>query len=84
MAYFVVTEGLREPLLASAPAHIVNVSSAAHQGATLDFGDLQSAKGFGAMKVRANLPAACVARGSPPIACTPASSPRASATEAAA
>jgi NAD(P)-dependent dehydrogenase (short-subunit alcohol dehydrogenase family) len=50
MAYFVVTEGLRERLLASSPARIVNVSSAAHQGATLNFGDLQSAKGFGAMK----------------------------------
>ena len=50
MAYFVVTEGLRERLLASSPARIVNVASAAHQGARLDFGDLQSAKGFGAMK----------------------------------
>ena len=50
MAYFVVTEGLRERLLASAPARIVNVASAAHQGARLDFGDLQSAKGFGAMR----------------------------------
>ena len=50
MAYFVVTEGLRERLLASAPARIVNTASAAHQGARLDFDDLQSAKGFGAMK----------------------------------
>jgi NAD(P)-dependent dehydrogenase (short-subunit alcohol dehydrogenase family) len=50
MAYFVVTEGLRKRLLASSPARIVNVASAAHQGATLDFGDLQSAKSFGAMK----------------------------------
>jgi NAD(P)-dependent dehydrogenase (short-subunit alcohol dehydrogenase family) len=50
MAYFVVTEGLRERLLASSPARIVNVSSSAHQGATVDFDDLQSAKGFGAMK----------------------------------
>ena len=50
MAYFVVTDGLRERLLASAPARIINVSSAAHQRARLDFGDLQSAKGFGAMK----------------------------------
>ena len=49
MAYFVVTEGLSERLLASAPARIVNMSSAAHQGARLDFDDLQSAKGFGAM-----------------------------------
>src|ERR1700724_3377375 len=50
MAYFVVTDGLRERLLASSPARIVNVSSTAHQGARLDFDDLQSAKGFGAMK----------------------------------
>jgi NAD(P)-dependent dehydrogenase (short-subunit alcohol dehydrogenase family) len=50
MAYFVVTEGLRERLLASSPARIVNSASAAHQGARLDFDDLQSAKGFGAMK----------------------------------
>jgi NAD(P)-dependent dehydrogenase (short-subunit alcohol dehydrogenase family) len=44
MAYFVVTEGLRERLLASRPARIINTASAAHQGATLDFDDLQSAK----------------------------------------
>ena len=50
MAYFVVTEGLRERLLASPPARIVNSASASHQGARLDFEDLQSAKGFGAMK----------------------------------
>ena len=39
MAYFVLTEGLREPLLASRPAQIINTASAAHQDATLDFGD---------------------------------------------
>jgi NAD(P)-dependent dehydrogenase (short-subunit alcohol dehydrogenase family) len=50
MAYFIVTEGLRERLLGSSPARIVNVASAAHQGVRLDFDDLQSAKGFGAMK----------------------------------
>ncbi len=50
MAYFVITEGLRERLLASAPARIVNTASAAHQGARLDFEDLQFANGFGAMK----------------------------------
>ena len=49
MAYFVVTEGLRERLSASAPARIINTASAAHEGATLDFDDLQSAK-FGGMK----------------------------------
>jgi NAD(P)-dependent dehydrogenase (short-subunit alcohol dehydrogenase family) len=50
MAYFVVTEGLRERLSASGPARIINTASAAHQGGKLDFDDLQSAKGFGAMK----------------------------------
>jgi NAD(P)-dependent dehydrogenase (short-subunit alcohol dehydrogenase family) len=50
MAYFVVTDGLRERLSASAPARIINTASAAHQGATLDFDDLQSATSFGAMK----------------------------------
>src|SRR3984893_3153291 len=50
MAYFVVTDGLRERLLASAPARIVNSASAAHHGAMLDFDDLQLAKSFGPMK----------------------------------
>jgi NAD(P)-dependent dehydrogenase (short-subunit alcohol dehydrogenase family) len=50
MAYFVMTEGLRGRLSASGPARIINTASAAHQGATLDFDDLQSAKSFGAMK----------------------------------
>ena len=50
MAYFIMTTGLRERLSASAPARIINTASAAHQGATLDFDDLQSAKSFGAMK----------------------------------
>jgi NAD(P)-dependent dehydrogenase (short-subunit alcohol dehydrogenase family) len=50
MAYFVVTEGLRERLLASAPARIVNTASAAHQGHMLELGDLQLARGFDAMK----------------------------------
>src|ERR1700676_5595412 len=50
MAYFVVTDGLRERLLASSPARIVSTASAAHQGARLDFDDLQLAKSFGPMK----------------------------------
>jgi NAD(P)-dependent dehydrogenase (short-subunit alcohol dehydrogenase family) len=50
MAYFVLTDGLRERLSASASARIINTASAAHQRATLDFDDLQSAKSFGAMK----------------------------------
>ena len=50
MSYFVVTEGLRERLSASGPARIINTASAAHEGATLDFDDLQLAKNFGGMK----------------------------------
>jgi NAD(P)-dependent dehydrogenase (short-subunit alcohol dehydrogenase family) len=50
MAYFVMTARLRERLLASGPARIINTASAAHQGASLDFDDLQSAKSFGARK----------------------------------
>jgi NAD(P)-dependent dehydrogenase (short-subunit alcohol dehydrogenase family) len=50
MAYFVVTQGLRERLEASAPARVVSTASAAHQGASLDFDDLQLTESFGAMK----------------------------------
>jgi hypothetical protein len=48
MAYFVATRGLRD--VASAPARVVSTASAAHQGATVDFDDLQLAKTFGPMK----------------------------------
>jgi NAD(P)-dependent dehydrogenase (short-subunit alcohol dehydrogenase family) len=51
MAYFVLTEALRGNLVASAPARIVSTSSAAHLGASLDFEDLQSARGYGGLKV---------------------------------
>jgi NAD(P)-dependent dehydrogenase (short-subunit alcohol dehydrogenase family) len=50
MAYFVITQGLRERLLASAPARIVNTASIAHLGNKLDLGDLQLASGFSPMK----------------------------------
>ena len=50
MAYFVVTQELRERLVASAPARVVNTASAAHQGASLEFDDLQLTESFGAMK----------------------------------
>ena len=50
MAYFVLTEALRERLVASAPARIVSTASTAHQGASLDFDDLQSAKGYSGFK----------------------------------
>jgi len=46
MSYFLLTHGLRERLLASPPARVVNTSSAAHRRADLDFDDLQSARGY--------------------------------------
>jgi NAD(P)-dependent dehydrogenase (short-subunit alcohol dehydrogenase family) len=42
LAYFLLTNLLIDLLRADAPSRIVNVSSAAHQGAVLDFDDLQS------------------------------------------
>src|SRR5437016_1508825 len=50
MAYFVLTHGLRDRLLASAPARVVNTASNAHQRASLDFDDLQSAHGYSGFK----------------------------------
>ena len=46
LAYFVLTHGLREPLLAAAPSRVINTASAAHQSAQLDFADLQFAKAY--------------------------------------
>jgi NAD(P)-dependent dehydrogenase (short-subunit alcohol dehydrogenase family) len=51
MAYFVLTHGLRDRLVASAPARVVNTSSDAHKGAKLDFSDLQSVQGYAGFKV---------------------------------
>ncbi|HEY5411575.1 MAG TPA: SDR family oxidoreductase [Caulobacteraceae bacterium] len=49
MAYFVLTQGLLARLTGSAPARVVSTASAAHQGARLDFDDLQSTRSFSAM-----------------------------------
>ncbi len=49
MAYFVLTEALKDRLIAAAPARIVNTASGAHRGAKLDFDDLQDRAGAGAM-----------------------------------
>ena len=46
MSYFVLTQALRDRLLAAAPARIVNTASNAHRNGHLDFDDLQSAKGY--------------------------------------
>ena len=51
MAYFVLTHGLRERLIASAPARVINTASDAHRGARLNFDDLQTVSGYGAYRV---------------------------------
>jgi NAD(P)-dependent dehydrogenase (short-subunit alcohol dehydrogenase family) len=50
MAYFALTAALRERLVDSAPARVVSTASTAHAGATLDFDDLQCAKGYSSWK----------------------------------
>jgi NAD(P)-dependent dehydrogenase (short-subunit alcohol dehydrogenase family) len=49
MAYFVLTNGLRERLMAAAPARVINTASSAHRGRRLDFDDLQSRKAYSAI-----------------------------------
>src|ERR1700722_20172913 len=51
MAYFVLTEALRDRLVASAPARIGSTASSAHQGMSLDFSDLRSAGGYNGLRV---------------------------------
>lgn len=51
MAYFVLTNGLRERLFAGAPARVINTASDAHRGCRLDFDDLQSTSGYSGFKV---------------------------------
>ncbi len=50
MAYFVLTEALRERLAGAPQARVVSTASAAHRGAKLDFDDLQCAKGYSGFK----------------------------------
>jgi NAD(P)-dependent dehydrogenase (short-subunit alcohol dehydrogenase family) len=50
MAYFVLTQMLRDRLIASAPARIVSTASAAHAGARLAFDDLQCAREYNGMR----------------------------------
>ena len=46
LAYFLLTNLLLDRLKSSAPARIVNVSSNSHQGAKLDFDDLQNRRRY--------------------------------------
>jgi len=50
MSYFVVTQILRERLIATPGARVINTASEAHRSATTDFDDLQLAKGYGSLK----------------------------------
>ena len=51
LAYYLLTRLLLARLEASAAARIVNVASAAHRSARLDFGDLENERGYRAMSV---------------------------------
>ena len=51
MAYFVLTEALRERLAHTPRARIVSTASGAHQGASLDMDDLQSARSYSGFAV---------------------------------
>ncbi len=53
MAYFAMTEGLRDALIRSAPARIVSTASGAHRGAALDFDDLQSQRAYSGFRAYA-------------------------------
>jgi retinol dehydrogenase 14 len=46
LAYFLLTNLLLEPIQAGAPSRVINVSSGAHSGASLDFDDLRSERGY--------------------------------------
>jgi NAD(P)-dependent dehydrogenase (short-subunit alcohol dehydrogenase family) len=46
LAYFLLTDRLLDLLKASAPSRIVNVSSGAHQGMSLNFDDLQNERRY--------------------------------------
>lgn len=46
LAYFLLTNLLLDQLKAGAPSRIINVSSGAHSGATLDFEDLQRERAY--------------------------------------
>ena len=51
LAYFLLTNLLLDLLIEGAPSRVVNVSSGAHQGGTLDFGDLQSERRYDPVRV---------------------------------
>jgi NAD(P)-dependent dehydrogenase (short-subunit alcohol dehydrogenase family) len=50
LAYFLLTRELLDMLKASAPARIVNVSSAAHTGGKINFDDLHAERGYSSFR----------------------------------
>jgi NAD(P)-dependent dehydrogenase (short-subunit alcohol dehydrogenase family) len=46
VAYFVLTDELRERLVAASPARVINTSSDAHRAGTLELDDLQSERAY--------------------------------------
>ncbi len=51
LGYFLLTNLLLDRILASAPSRIINISSAMHSGAPLDFDDLQNTRKYDGMRV---------------------------------
>ena len=51
LAYFLLTNLLLDQLIDGAPSRVVSVSSGAHQGGRLDFGDLQSERRYDPVRV---------------------------------
>jgi retinol dehydrogenase 14 len=51
LAYFLLANLLLDRLSAGAPARVVNVASGAHQGGTIDFGDLQSERRYDPVRI---------------------------------
>ena len=51
MSYFVLSNRLKDRLVAAAPARIVNTASGAHHGRILDFGDLQAERSYRGLNV---------------------------------
>jgi NAD(P)-dependent dehydrogenase (short-subunit alcohol dehydrogenase family) len=50
LSYFLLTNLLLDTIRASAPARIINVSSRAHEGAKINFNDLQGRQKYGGMR----------------------------------
>jgi NAD(P)-dependent dehydrogenase (short-subunit alcohol dehydrogenase family) len=54
LSHFLLTELLRETLIASAPARVVTVSSEAHQGGHINFDNLHESRGYSGWRAYAN------------------------------